>query len=163
MLLARGWKPQRQCNSVQCMWTVDNIWICIMKFQHMEGTWGIIYEYSSVYGKYDIYIGLVLSADHILNGFDLLIHWCLITNNLRNVREMKGGRRRVNVLEILGAGFLKSMEWGSRVVFRESRVRLSFFGQLHSLMLGNHDSHLFAEHTKLVHVHHGWTGKIERG
>lgn len=55
---------------------------------------------------------------------------------LRDVGQVQGGRRREDVLEVLGTGLLEAMQRRVGVVFGESLVVQAVPGQRHGLVLG---------------------------
>lgn len=82
-------------------------------------------------------------------------HTRALLANSRNVGEVEGGRGRVDILVVLGAGLLEAVQRRVGVVLSETGVRLPLLGQLHRLVLRGHHPNLLAEHVQLVHVGHG--------
>lgn len=67
---------------------------------------------------------------------------------------MEGGRRRKDVLEILGARFLKAMEWGVGIVLGKALVVQAVTRQRHSLVLGQRHPDDLPVHLLAIQVAH---------
>lgn len=83
------------------------------------------------------------------------------TRYSRDVGEMEGGRGREDVLEILGAGFLESVERGVGVVLGQALVVQAVPRQRHGLMLGQRHADDLPVHLLAIQVAHGF-GHRER-
>ena len=80
----------------------------------------------------------------------------------RDVREVEGRGRRVDVGVVLRARLLEAVQVGGRVVLGESGIRLAVLGQLNRGVLARHDPDLLAPELDLVEVSHGLEEKQAR-
>lgn len=75
---------------------------------------------------------------------------------------MQGGRWRIDVLVVLAARLLESVQRILRIVARQTGVGLALLGQLHRLVLAGHHAHRFAPEVQLVQVGHRYKQRETR-
>lgn len=94
----------------------------------------------------------------INNTFYVLLLKCTPLKNskyLRDIGQVKGCRRRKNVLKIFGSRFLKTMQWGITKILCQPLIIKSLSRQLYSLMFRQSNTNNFAIHFLSIKMVHG--------
>ena len=84
----------------------------------------------------------------------------LLAHRRRYVGQVKSGRGRENVVEVLRAGLLETMQRRIAEVLGEARVGRAFFGHLHGQMFGRKDADLLVPELAPVQMGLGGSGLL---
>lgn len=77
-----------------------------------------------------------------------------VDQDLRDVGQMKSGRRWKDVLKVLGSRFLEAMKWGVGIILGQTLVIQPVPRQSHCLMFGQRHPYYFPIHLLSVQVAH---------
>lgn len=75
--------------------------------------------------------------------------------DIRDVREVQGGRRWEDVGVVFGARLLEAVQGGAAVVFGQTLVLVAFTGQLDTGVFGQRDAERLPVQPLAVQVAHG--------